>query len=124
MSASNYAELQILDWLGANGAPAAVTNVYVQLHTGDPGEDCTANVATESDRVEGSFGAAAAGSIANDAEILWETVAGTEEYTHFSIWDASTAGNPLANGTISPSKSVTAGEDARFAVGALTLTLD
>ena len=58
MSLSNFAENEIADWIAGNGAPSAVTTCYVQLHTGDPGEDGTANVSAETTRVAASFGAA------------------------------------------------------------------
>jgi hypothetical protein len=32
------------------------TNVYVKLHTGDPGEDATSNAATETTRKEACIG--------------------------------------------------------------------
>jgi hypothetical protein len=49
MSISNYAENKFLDTL--RNQSFAVTTVYAQLHTGDPGEDGTANVASETTRV-------------------------------------------------------------------------
>lgn len=123
MSLSNFAENEIADWLGGNGAPSTVSNVYVKLHVDDPGEDCTSNPATETTRVEATFGSASGGSVTNDAEVLWTDVAASETYSHFSIWDHPTAGNPLGSGALTAPKAVTAGEDARFDVGALTVTV-
>ena len=124
MTASNYAEVEILDWLAGNGAPAAVANVYVKMHLGDPGEDCTGNPAVETTRAAASFGAAAAGSVANDVAVTWTNVSTSETWSHFSLWDASTAGNPLAYGALSASKALTATDNAEFAIGALTVTCD
>ena len=125
MSASNYAELQILDALLNNDAgDLPVAAVYVKLHTGDPGEDCTGNAATETTRVAASFGAAAAGVSTSDADIAWTNVSTSETYSHFSIWDASTAGNPLAYGALTDPVAVTAGDDFTIASGDLTVTAD
>lgn len=124
MTASNYAENKILDVIGANATFTAPAGVYVKMHLGDPGEDCTGNPAAETTRSAASFGAAASGSMANDAAISWTSVSTTETWSHFSIWDASTAGNPLAYGALSASKALTAGDNAEFAIGALTVTCD
>jgi hypothetical protein len=123
MSFSNFLEQELLDHVFAGAAYTPPTNIYAKLHLGDPGEDGTANPAAETTRVEVTF-AAGTNPIANNAEVLWENVSTTETYSHFSLWDNSTAGNPLGYGALTASKAVTAGEDARFAVGALTVSLD
>lgn len=124
MSFSNFLEDELLDHVFGGSAYSVPTDVYAQLHDGDPGEDGTDNVATENTRVVVSFGSASGGTIANDAEVLWEDVAASETYSHFSLWDAASNGNCLGAGALTSSKAVTAGEDARFAVGALTVSLD
>ena len=50
MSISNYAELKILEHTTGKTAWTIPTNVYVKLHTGDPGEAATSNNATEATR--------------------------------------------------------------------------
>ena len=91
MSISNYAELKILEHTTGKTAWTIPTNVYVKLHTGDPGEAATSNAATET-------------------------------ITHWSLWDASTAGNALWTGALSTSAAVTAGDT--FQITTLTLSLD
>lgn len=122
MSISNYAELKLLDAV-FNATAFSVSNVWVKLHVGDPGEDGTANAATETTRKEMTAGAAASGATSNDNALTWTNVAGTEDYTHFSLWDASTAGNCLWTGTIT-ANPVTAGDTFTIAVGDLDITLD
>lgn len=119
MSISNYAENALLDTLG--NTSFAVATAYVKLHTGDPGEDCTANAATEATRKAVSWSAASGGSKASSATLTWTNVAATETYTHFSLWDASSAGNALWYGALSASAAVTAGDT--FEITSLTLTL-
>ena len=122
MTISNYAELKILDHLTGTASWTAPTSVYLKLHTGDPGEDCTANPATETTRKAVTFSAAASGSITSSATVEWTNVSTTETYSHWSAWDASTAGNALWSGALSSSAAVTAGDT--FQITSLTLTLD
>lgn len=124
MSISNYLEDKILDKVCRN-VDFTVSGVYVKLHTGDPGEDGTANAATEADRVQATFGSAASGgTISNTAAITWTNVAATETYSHVSLWDASTAGNCLWAGALTASKSVNSGDTFEIATGDLDVSLD
>lgn len=120
MSIANYAELKLLDTLG--NTSFAVANSYVKLHLGDPGEDCTGSPAVETTRKLVSWAAAASGSKASSAALTWTNVSTTETYTHWSLWDNLTAGNPLWSGALSSSAAVTAGDT--FEITTLTLSLD
>ena len=122
MSISNYAELKLLDHVTGTTSFTAPSGCYLQLHTGDPGEDGTANAATETTRQTVSFSAASSGSIASSAAVTWTNVSTTETYSHWSMHDASTSGNCLWYGALSSSASVTAGDT--FQITSLTLTLD
>lgn len=122
MSISNYAENKILEHTTGETAWTMPTNVYVKLHTGDPGEAATSNAATETTRKQASFAAASSGSIATDTTLEWTNVAATETITHWSLWDNLTAGNALWTGALSSSAAVTAGDT--FQITTLTLSLD
>ena len=122
MSISNYAELKILEHTTGKTAWTMPTTVYVKLHTADAGEDGTTAAATNASRQSASWATAASGSIATNATITWTNVSTTETYTHWSLWDASTAGNCLWTGALSTSASVTAGDT--FQITSLTLSLD
>lgn len=122
MSISNYAELKILDHTTGKAAWTMPTNVFVKLHIGDPGEDCTANPAANTSRQQATWNAAASGSIATSATLTWSNVPNTETYSHWSLWDNSTAGNPLWSGALTSTASVTAGDT--FQITSLTLSLD
>ena len=122
MSISNYAENKILEHTTGETAWTMPTNVYVKLHTGDPGEAATSNAATETTRKQASFAAASSGSIATDTTLEWTNVASTETITHWSLWDNLTAGNALWTGALSSSAAVTAGDT--FQITTLTLSLD
>lgn len=120
MSISNYAELAFLDTL--SGTSFSVASTYVKLHTGDPGEAGTTNAAANTSRQAASWSAASSGSKATSATMSWTNVPNTETYTHWSLWDNSTAGNCLWTGALSSSAAVTAGDT--FQITSLTLTLD
>jgi hypothetical protein len=120
MSISNYAELALLDTL--RGTSFSVAGTYLKLHTGDPGEAGTSNAAVETTRKSVSFSAAASGSMTSSATVEWTNVAATETYSHWSLWDNSTAGNCLWSGGLASSAAVTAGDT--FQITSLTLTLD
>lgn len=122
MSISNYAELEILDHLTGTASWTAPAAVYVKLHTGVPGEDCTGNAATEATRKAATFSAASSGAITSNATIEWTNVSTTETYSHWSLWDAATAGNPLWYGALSSSAAVTAGDTFQITQLQLTLT--
>lgn len=113
----------ILDALCRNVAWTQPSAVWVKLHVGDPGAAGTSNAATETTRKQGTFGTGASGgAISNTAALTWTNVAGTEDFTHFSAWDASSAGNFLFSGTIT-ANAVTAGDDFTIPVGDLDVTL-
>lgn len=121
--ASNYLENAIANHFFRNSSQTSPTTVYAKLHTGDPGEDGTNNAAGESTRKSITFGAPSNGVISNTAAVTWTSVSTTETYNGVSIWDASSGGNCLGGSTLTASKAVTAGDDAEFAVGALTITV-
>jgi hypothetical protein len=120
MSISNYGENALLNAIAGTSFSAA--NTYVKLHLGDPGEDGTANPAAETTREAVTWGTATTGSLASSATVEWTNVSTTEVYTHWSLWDAATAGNCLWTGALGASASMTAGDT--FQLTSLTLTLD
>jgi len=120
MSISNYGELAFLNTIRATSF--SVATPYVKLHLSDPGEDGTSGAAAETTRKAITFSAAASGSMVSSATVTWTNVSNTETYSHWSMWDAVTAGNCLWSGAFSSSAAVTAGDT--FQITSLTLTLD
>ena len=58
----------------------------------------------------------------NSAQIQWTNIAGSQDATHFSIWNASSAGTFKASGTIT-ANPYTAGDTYTIAASGLTLTI-
>lgn len=115
-----------LEWLcNASATSAAPTNIWIQLHTGDPGASGTANVAGNATRKDltASMGTAANGLISNNAAITWTTgeVDTSEDYTHWALFDASTAGTFLCSGTMT-ANAVTSGDEFTIPSGDLDLS--
>jgi len=110
-----------LDALG-NNTSYAVAQVYIKLHTGDPGAAGTANPATETTRKSVSFGAASAGAITSDADISWTNISGSQDATHFTAWDSLTVGNFLFSGSIT-ANPYTAGDTYTISSGNLSASL-
>jgi len=118
---SDYLADALLDAVG-NNTSFAVATVYVKLHVGDPSATGTANPAVETTRKSVSFAAASSGVLASDAAVTWTNIAGSEDATFFTAWDASTSGNFLCSGTIT-ANPYTAGDTFTIASGDLTVSL-
>lgn len=102
-----------------NTAHAAIAQVYVKLHTGDPGSAGASNAAAVTTRSAVNFSAPSAGSMAESNVPTWSMTA-TETITHISLWDASTSGNFLQSLALSASKAVASGDTLNLS----TLTLN
>lgn len=119
---SAYTLNKVLDAIG-NNTSFAVAQVYVQLHTGNPGANGTSNVATETTRKAVSFAAASGGSMASDADVSWTNMATADPdvLTHVSYWDASTSGNFLESAALTASKTVNDGDNLTIPSGSLVI---
>ncbi len=112
-----------LEWIfNASAVATAPTNIWIQLHTGDPGAAGTANVAGNATRKDltAAMGTASGGAITNTSAITWTTseVDTSEDYTHISYWTASSAGTFLASGLMT-ANAVTVGDEFTIPVGDL-----
>lgn len=112
---------------GSAGAAAALDAArsgftWIKLHVGDPGSAGTANPATETTRKQATWGTVTAGAFSNTAALDWAAVAGSEDFSHFTAWSASTAGTFGFSGTIT-ANPVTAGDNFQIAIGQLTTSV-
>lgn len=89
---------------------------YLKIHTGDPGAAGTANASAETSRKALTFAAPSANAVTSST-VSWTAWAqGNETISHYSIWDASTAGNFLISGAFSASKAVSSGDTLNASV--------
>ncbi|TBE54481.1 hypothetical protein U8P68_10950 [Rhizobium ruizarguesonis] len=116
-----------------NAASSPLTNLYVSLHTADPGEagDQTTSEATYTSyarvavaRTSGGF-TVTGNSVSPVANIDFPAAtAGTNTITHFAIGTASSgAGKLLYSGSVTPNISVSSGVTPRLTT-ASTVTED
>ena len=105
-----------------NATSYSEAGIWMQLHTGAPGAAGTANVATETDRQAVSCSTASGGAITSDTLIQWTAISGSEDATHFTLWDASTVGNFVGSGTIT-ANAYTAGDTFNIPVGDFDVSL-
>lgn len=97
LSAVNTANAWLNVLRGTSAATfTAVTTLFAQLHTGDPGASGTSNVSVGSaTRNAINYGAASAGAqsaTGGGLPAAWTNGGTSETLTHISIWSASSAG--------------------------------
>jgi len=104
-------------------------DIWVALSTADPTDDGSgqadpgANYARKS-TTEADWNDSAARIIDNAAVITFITSNGAwGTITHFSLWDAVTAGNMIGHGVLTAQKVVGDTDIVRFSIGALTCSI-
>jgi hypothetical protein len=129
-SFSDYWENKVLDHIFGKGSYTPPT-IYVGLSTADPTDSGTAIAEPSGNgyaRVQTSasdWNAAANGSLNNAGNITFAQASGNwGTITHFALFDSATAGNMLAHGALSQSKSIGESDTARFEAGDLQISLD
>jgi hypothetical protein len=118
MSLSNYGENLLL---------AAIPNSpYVKLHTGDPGEEGTANPCTETARKQVTLAAASGGVRKSNTAPEWTNLAAKENATHWSMWDSAgpAGGNCIGSGALNETEALDAGGSLLIKSGDLEFSLD
>ena len=120
--------------LADNAATSPLTNLYISLHTADPGEagDQTTSEATYTGyarvavaRTSGGW-TVTANAVENVGAVNFGAcTAGSNTITHFAVGTlASGAGKILYSGALSASLAVSAGITPSFAAGALDISED
>lgn len=108
------------------GQSFVLSEVWLQLHIGAPDADGTANVAVNDVRMDAStaFGTAPddTGMITSDAVIgPWASVPADEQYTHCTVWSASTGGTFAGSGVLAVDP-VNTGDSFSIPAGSVTAT--
>lgn len=125
MPLSAYVIPKLLDHVLKGAAFTQPTNIYISLHTADPGTTGASEATGGSYARQlgsSSFAAASGSSKASNADISF-TLMPACTVTHVGVWDASTVGNFLWGGALSASKSVNAGDTFQLPSGQLTASL-
>jgi hypothetical protein len=127
---SDYWENKILDHIFGKGSYTPPT-IYVGLSTADPTDDGSGlaepsgNGYTRVQTSASDWNTASNGLVDNVGNITFTQSTGNwGTITHFALFDAATAGNMLAHGALSQSKSISESDTARFEAGDLAISLD
>lgn len=135
MSKGNTTENDILQMVleGADPAWRVNANLYVALHTADPGEagsqttsECAWGGYTRVALVKATGWTDGGSSFSNSALLQYaECTSGSETITHFSVGTlVSGAGQVLYKGALTSSRNVSAGIQPQWAIGAIVITED
>ena len=138
MPASTYLANALLDHVLRGVAFTPPTDIFVSLHTADPGLTGTNEVqaaawpayaradAKQGGTLADAF-AAAASKASDNANVLPYAAndgAGTVTVTHFGLWDAASGGNFLIGGAMTTQKAVDVTDELKVAVGQLDVEID
>ena len=131
MNASNHLEHQILNHFFRNTPAAAPAQLFLALYISDPTD---ADIGTE---IQGgayarqiiTFGEPSqvdgAGQIANNTQINFPTASSNwGTVSHWGIRTAATGGNLLVHSPVPTPKIIENGDEARFNIGAITISID
>lgn len=124
LSAANFADAVLL---GLTGTAATLTSSHLQCHTADPGAAGATAVSTgiAARQAIGTWSATTGTTTrqkSNSAAINFP-VTGNDTITHFSAWDAITAGNFRWSVALATARSVINGDTLQVAIGSLAFTM-
>jgi hypothetical protein len=129
-SFADYWENEILDHLFGKGNYTPPT-IYVGLSTADPTDNASGlaepsgNAYARVSTAAADWNVASGGTLDNANDITFPEASGNwGTITHFALFDAASAGNMLAHGSLSVYKSIGSGDTAKFAAGDLDILLD
>jgi hypothetical protein len=113
----------ILDAIFRQQAYTPPSAVWIQLHTAAPGAAGTTAVAANTTRKQVTMSAASGGLISNSADLIWTAgqVTTNEDYSHYTLWTASTAGSFLHSGVIT-ANAVVSGNEFKIPAGDLDIS--
>jgi hypothetical protein len=109
-----------LDWLRGT-AITAPAGMFLKLHISDPGAAAANGPSAVTTRNALTMAAASGGAISLTTLAAYAMTTG-ETISHFSVWDASSAGNPLFTGQLTASKVVANGDSLTFTALGVSLT--
>lgn len=107
-----------------SNAYATSGQIYLQLHTGDPGTAGTTNISVGSTtRVAVTMTTPSAGATANNAAVQWTNGGTSETITAVSAWSASTSGTYIVSGQLSASQAWASGNIIQIPIGDFSVAI-
>ena len=125
MSFSNYLETKVLDHVFGGTAYTQPTK-YIALYSAAPGEAGGGTEISGTNYVRQVAAFTVTGDTASNTAAIEFPTAGSAwgTITHIGVMDASSAGNLLAYGTLTASKTISSGDVFRIPLGDLDITLN
>lgn len=126
---SDYLEAALLEHIFKISAGYAQPgNLYVALSTAEPLDDNSGLAEPAGNgylRTVMNSWTRTGNEVANSADVVFPEASGSwGTITHFAIMDASSGGNQLGYGSISPTQAVGSGNTLVFKAGQLTVSID
>lgn len=135
MPSSSYLADKQLNWFRNQAFGTPISNLFISVHSGDPGANGTGNDATttigsgratlSSSNISAPAAATGGGRQVSNTATVTMTGSSTNNspvtITHFGAWDSVTGGNFLAYGLVSPPVTVLLGDTVSFPVGNLII---
>jgi hypothetical protein len=135
MPISQYLADANLNWMRGTAFPIALSgNIFISLHTSDPGYNGVNGDVTAS--LLGARGELPVSSLSAPADVpgavgrqvsnttpveLTSAALGSATVTYFGLWTAATSGNFLAYGLVTPPAAFLPGDIIRFPAGQLVI---
>ena len=132
-SITDFLELELLDHCLNSASYTPPGTVWIGLATADPTDAATGAAFNEAANTGSyarkaiTFGAAASRSIAQNADVTFDTATGSwGTITHYALLDSATygAGNALAHGSLSATKVVISGNTPKVVSGVVTVSFN
>jgi len=124
---SNYLEQKILELVFKNLSYGPLANVWVALYSVAPSDSGGGTELSGGGYLRVSTAPAGwtvtVGALTNASDIVFATASATWNIVAAGIFDASTGGNLLFHGGVTPT-TINSGGQARFVAGQLNMTLD
>jgi hypothetical protein len=126
MSLTNAFETETLEWLFTTTGVTRPTAWYVGLYTVAPTDAGGGTEVSGFDYARVSVTLSVTGDTATNGSALeWATATGTwGTVVAVGVFDAASAGNLIAYGDLTTSKTITTGDVFRISIGNLDITLD
>ncbi len=132
-SISDYLENKLVDHVLGNTAYTPAATLYLGLSTADPADDASGLAEPAGNgyaRKAISFSAAASRAVEQDGQVSFDQATGSwGTISHWAVFDADSAGNMLAHGSLAVNKAVVSGNtpsvadnevDIEFSAGAIS----
>lgn len=127
MGATTFSRNGIYDALVRNTAFNVGANVYLSLHTADPGLTGASEVAGAGyARQACAFaddGGDGTGTNSGTVTVPVPSAGGPYAVTHVALWDAASGGNCVAGGALSGTVNAAAGSSLQWTAGQITLQI-